>query len=142
MKTVNRGMLLRRAKSGKLEGRCRYHYTDDYYRDAENNYDRMPEYKPVRILPEEQDMPAEYHELRQFIRENPSGFEASKAQNKAYRICRDVREAYRKEHDGCLFLEEDAFQSECGRAWKNGSEPTINMSVHRNLLYELRIVEA
>ena len=37
-KTVNRGWLMRQVKSGKVEGKVNYHYTDDYAWDAATDF--------------------------------------------------------------------------------------------------------
>ena len=51
MRTVNRGMLLRRANSGKLSAKCDFHLTDDYVWDSANNFGKTTEYKKVAVLP-------------------------------------------------------------------------------------------
>ena len=53
MKTVNRGKLKRLAEQGKLLGRCKYRYTDDYIYDNATNFGRMENYFPVFLIPNE-----------------------------------------------------------------------------------------
>jgi len=47
--TVNRGMLLKAAKAGKLYAKCTGRYTDDYAYDAAANYGIMKTFLPVYI---------------------------------------------------------------------------------------------
>ena len=49
MKTVNRGWLKRQVLAGKVEAICAYHMTDDYKRDAANNFGKTTIFVPCRI---------------------------------------------------------------------------------------------
>ena len=42
-------MLLRRAKEGKLEAKCEYHYTDDYAYDAATDFGKT-DWMPLNIV--------------------------------------------------------------------------------------------
>lgn len=145
MKTVNRGMLLRRAKSGKLWGKCDKHLTDDYVRDAANGFGKMTEYKKVAILPnisEDEKIKELQAQQNEFYNQREYGEKMRYVQCEINRKTREIMDKFKEEHEDCIFLYEDDFKSSVGGAYySNDESKTINFRIHSNLYYSLKIDE-
>lgn len=120
--TVNRGWLKRQIQSGNVIAKCNYHYTDDYAWDAAVDYQRtdwLPAYfnPPQRWELANPDNPHGPHHCVNNHERNPQGY---------------------------ISFDDHDLDSTSGRAYwsEDDGEAVIKLSVHSNLLFTLKLIEA
>ena len=116
-KTVNRGWLRKQVEAGKVAIKCNYHYTDDYAFDAAVNF-QQTDWMPARIR---KPVFGEYTDQFGYTRT---------------RCVEDDRK------QGYMNLDASDFKSQSGRCWKNEETNIISFSIHSNLVYSCKVLEA
>lgn len=120
METIRRNWLRKQVELGRVEAKCEMHLTDDYAFDAAYNFGQT-DWKPARIRQPKWEV---------YVNERGSALDRC--------VDDDLRQGF------INFLASDFSPSyKTGHAyWQNKEQGLIHFSIHSNLRYTLRIVEA
>ena len=133
-KKANRGHLLRAAKNGNFWVKCRFHLTDDYARDNENNFGKMDDFAQVYIVPEHTS------ELDDRINAMYADGATHEEVEPLMSELREQRLAHRLHHDelsrGMVKMTEWHFR---GSGHCFGTVESGSFSIHSNLNYDYEI---